>query len=163
VTPKRGRGEPAHPITDAELADAAPLFPALSKALLKAGPPLPSVMRRQGMLGERHTRVLFLLKDGPLSVSDLSSRLDVTLSTASLLVGELSRAGLVDRKEDEQDRRRTIVDLAPAHRDEVGNFLRRRASYVRVALEQLEPWERAALVKGLRAVVAALEASATDP
>jgi DNA-binding MarR family transcriptional regulator len=97
---------------------------------------------------------------GPHSVGQLSSRLGVTLSTASLLVGELSRAGFVVRAEDPNDRRRTIVDLAPEYSHEVGNFVAGRAGPIRSALEQLEPEERSAFVKGLRNLVAAFEAGA---
>ncbi|HKA47992.1 MAG TPA: hypothetical protein VKK19_00210, partial [Candidatus Dormibacteraeota bacterium] len=59
------------------------------------------------------------------------------------------------------DRRRTIVDISPEYSQEVSDFVAGRARLLRTALEQLEPRERAALVKGLRAVVAAFESGAT--
>jgi DNA-binding MarR family transcriptional regulator len=66
----------------------------------------------KGSLGERHFPPLIVLSlEGPLSVSELADRVGLTVGTTSLLVGELSKAGLVDRREDEQDRRRTIVSL----------------------------------------------------
>ena len=114
-------------------------------------------------LAPRHMNVMILLAlAGPLSVSQLSSRLEVGLPTASLLVGELGRVGVVVRQEDERDRRRTIVDLAPAHRAAVMGFVSRRAGIVNSALEGLEPAERTGLLKGLRALVTALEAAAID-
>lgn len=150
-----------YPVSDAQLVEVARLMPALIHAMSKAGPRVPPILKRSwGALGERHVRVLIALSSGPQSVGQLSSQLGVTLSTASLLVGELSRVGFVVRTEDPNDRRRTIVELAPPHSQEVSDFMAQRAALLRSALEELEPKERTALVKGLRALVAALESSA---
>ena len=66
----------------------------------------------EGSLGERHFPPLIVLSlEGPMSVSELADRVGLTVATTSLLVGELNKAGLVDRREDERDRRRTIVSL----------------------------------------------------
>lgn len=161
--PKRhetGASSP-YPVSDAQLAEVGRLMPALIHAMSKAEPRVPPILKRSwGALGERHMRVLIALSSGPRSVGQLSSQLGVTLSTASLLVGELSRVGFVVRTEDPNDRRRTIVDLAPPHSNEVSGFVAQRTALLRNALEQLDPKERTALVKGLRAVVAAFESSA---
>lgn len=163
--PRRTRtGAPSpHPVSDAQVAEIAPLVPAFIHAMGKAEPRVPPILKRSwGALGERHVRVLLALSSGPQSVGQLSAQLGVTLSTASLLVGELSRVGFVIRTEDPDDRRRTIVDLAPVHSQEVSNFVAQRAAILRTALEQLEPKERTAFIKGLRAMVAALESFATS-
>lgn len=160
---KRGTTEaPASStVTDSELAEIAPLLPSLIHAMHKAEPRVPPILKRSwGALGERHMRVLISLSSGQQSVGQLSAQLGVTLSTASLLVGELSRAGFVVRTEDPNDRRRTIVDLAPEYRHEVSKFMAARTGLLRSALERLEPRERTAFVKGLRAVVAAFESVA---
>ena len=56
-------------------------------------------------------------------------------------------------------RERTIVDLAPAHRQAISAFVGRRAAILKEALEPLTPPERAGLVKGLRAIVSGLDAT----
>ncbi len=151
------------PVTQAELAEILPLLPALVRVMTRSAhevPPSLKTVWRTHSLAPRHMNVLLSLAfAGPMSVSGLSARLGVGLATTSLLVGELSRVGLVERTEDENDRRRTMVDLAPAHRQAIAGFLSRRAGLLRSALEPLEPRERAALVKGLRAIVGALEAA----
>src|SRR5262245_27948299 len=60
-------------------------------------------------LGPRHGPPMITLafEDG-LSVTELAERIGLSLPTTSQLVGELSRAGLVVRSEDERDRRRTL-------------------------------------------------------
>lgn len=151
----------ASPVTQTEVAELLPLLPSLSKALARRGHEVPAAIKNtwhQYGLAPRHMNVLITLAlVGPLSVSDLSARLGIGLATTSLLVGELGRVGLVARTEDESDRRRTIVDLAPGQRQAIGAFVAKRAGVLQTALETLEPGERAALIKGLRAIVSALE------
>jgi DNA-binding MarR family transcriptional regulator len=52
-------------------------------------------------------------------VSELAARLNLTLTHTSQIVGELAEGGLVERSEDEHDRRRTIVSVGPDRRDVV--------------------------------------------
>ncbi|HXT94394.1 MAG TPA: MarR family transcriptional regulator, partial [Trebonia sp.] len=64
-------------------------------------------------LAPRHLSLLaYLVFDGPLTVNDLAVRLEVAPTTVSLMVGELSRKGVLERKEDEADRRRRIISVA---------------------------------------------------
>ena len=151
----------ASPVSQTEVAELLPLLPSLSKALARRGHEVPAAIKstwHQYGLAPRHMNLLITLAlVGPLSVSDLSARLGIGLATTSLLVGELGRVGLVARTEDESDRRRTIVDLAPGQRQAIGAFVAKRAGVLQTALETLEPGERAALIKGLRAIVSALE------
>jgi DNA-binding MarR family transcriptional regulator len=148
-------------ITQAELADLLPLLPALTKAMTRRSHEVPAPIKadwHRAGLAPRHMNLLITLAlAGPMSVSDLSARLDVGLATTSLVVGELGRVGIVVRTEDPNDRRRTIVDLNPAHRQAISAFVGRRAGIVKKALEPLTPQERTGLVKGLRAIVAALD------
>jgi DNA-binding MarR family transcriptional regulator len=149
-------------VTNAELAELLPLLPALVRAMTRRMAQVPRGLKtvwEAHSLAPRHMNVLLTLCFvGSTSVTDLSALLGVGLPTASLLVGELSRVGLVVRREDDVDRRRTIVELAPAHREEVAGFLSRRAGLLAAAVEPLSPAERTGLLRGLRAIVDALEA-----
>lgn len=149
-------------MTNEELAELLPLLPMLVRAMTRRMAQVPPGLKtvwQAHSLAPRHMNVLLTLSFvGPTSVSDLSALLGVGLPTASLLVGELSRVGLVARKEDDDDRRRTIVELAPEHREAVAGFLSRRAGLLATALEPLSPTERTGLLRGLRAIVDALEA-----
>jgi DNA-binding MarR family transcriptional regulator len=64
-------------------------------------------------------------------------------------VSELSRAGLLERVEDDADRRRTLVRVAPEHAAAIEAFLSRRLEPLRRALQRLSLPERAAFVRGL--------------
>jgi DNA-binding MarR family transcriptional regulator len=105
-------------------------------------------------LGPRHLPPLFALTmGGPASVGDLAARINLAPTTTSLLVNELSRAGLVERKEDDGDRRRTIVSVSEHIRGALAEYASTRVAVVQRALERLEPEARAHFIQGLRALV----------
>ena len=87
---------------------------------------------------------------GPISVTDLAKRLGLLLSSTSTIVGELSRAGLLERAEDDEDRRRTIVRLHEDYRDAMEAWLEVAVAPVRNALERLSPQARAHFMEGWR-------------
>ncbi len=122
-------------------------------ALKRGGPP-PAIFReafRNGALGPRHAPVLLTVAlEGQLSVSELAERLGLGLSTTSLLVGELDRAGLLARSEDPDDRRRTLVGLADGYREAADEWLQERLGPLRRTLERLPPDQREAFLNGLR-------------
>lgn len=103
-------------------------------------------------LTARHGAVLpQLVVDPAIGVSELAARMRLSLSTTSELVGELSRAGLVQRHEDPANRRRTLVSLAPEHRAAVERFVALRSAPLLRVLDSLSPRDRAGFVAGLTA------------
>jgi DNA-binding MarR family transcriptional regulator len=105
----------------------------------------------KGSLGERHFPPLIVLSlEGPLSVSELADRVGLTVATTSLLVGELSKAGLVERREDERDRRRTIVSLAEEIRKIAEPRIQEHLQPFKRTLERLSPAARAHFMEGMR-------------
>jgi DNA-binding MarR family transcriptional regulator len=103
-------------------------------------------------LAPRHLSLLsYLLFDGPLTVNELAARLEVAPTTVSLLVGDLSRKGVLVREEDESDRRRRIVRIRGEKRAAIHAWLARGATAWRAALEPLTPEQRQIVVETLRA------------
>ncbi len=123
---------------------------------LKRGSPPPAIFHEAfhgGGLGPRHAPVLMVVAlEGQLSVSDIAERVDLSLSTTSLLVGELDRAGLLARREDDRDRRRTLVGLSDAYREAADEWLQTRLAPLRRTLERLSPAARAGFLEGWRAL-----------
>jgi DNA-binding MarR family transcriptional regulator len=121
-------------------------------AALKRGGPMPAPFEEafeRASLGARHVPVLMTVTlEGELSVSDLAHKLELSLSATSLMVGELSRAGLLERAEDENDRRRTIVRVAEQYREGVDAWLQARLDPIRRTLERLSPRARANFLQG---------------
>jgi DNA-binding MarR family transcriptional regulator len=120
---------------------------------------LPVPKSLQGMdLAPRHLALLaYLQYEGPLTVSELADRLEVAPTTVSLMVGDLSRRGILTREEDDADRRRRIVAIAPDYAAPITEWLSGSAAAWTEVLEALTPAQRATIVATMRAYEAALE------
>ncbi len=123
-------------------------------ALKRGGGDPPNVLveaAQRASLGPRHAPVLIMAAlQRDLSVSELAERIGLSVSTTSLMVGELSRAGVVERVEDDRDRRRTLVRLHPDHAAEVASWMQARIAPIRRTLERLPPPTRAQFLEGWR-------------
>jgi DNA-binding MarR family transcriptional regulator len=123
------------------------------RGLKQSSPPPQGVLEAvtRESLGPRHMPALLAVAAaGPLSVSELARRLGLGLSTTSAIVGQLSRAGLLERAEDEADRRRTIVRLNDEDREIIGAWAEQALAPLRGTLERLSPQARAHFMEGWR-------------
>ncbi|WP_245665372.1 MarR family winged helix-turn-helix transcriptional regulator [Nocardia sienata] len=116
-------------------------------------------------LAPRHLSLLaLLLLDGPQTVSQLAGRLGVAPTTVSLIVSDLSRKEVLVRHEDAADRRRRIIDIGPASRPAISEWLSPGAYAWRAALAPLTPAQRRMVVDTLLAYEAAVaEATGERP
>ncbi len=94
-------------------------------------------------LAPRHLSLFSYLQfDGPMPVNELASRLELAPATVSLMIGDLSRKGLLERREDEADRRRTIVSIAPDRKEAVEQWISAAARAWHAALAPLTDEQR---------------------
>jgi DNA-binding MarR family transcriptional regulator len=155
--------EPSPTVED-DLTELTSLLPVTLNDLKGAAPatmPMREAMEGAS-LGKRHGPALLAVAAAePISVSDLAKRLGLLLSSTSTIVGELSRAGLVERTEDDLDRRRTIVRVHEDYRDAMQGWLDIALAPMRNTLERLSPEARARFMEGWRILreEAALHAS----
>ena len=155
------------PSVEDDLAELTSLLP-VTLHELKSAVPAPMPMRdamERASLGKRHaTALLAVAAVEPIGVSELAKRLGLLLSSTSTIVGELSRAGLLERAEDDQDRRRTIVRVHEDYRDAMEGWLEVALAPVLNTLERLSPQARAHFMAGCRILQeeAALLASDED-
>lgn len=118
--------------------------------------PVPEALRSFD-LAPRHLSLLsYLLFDGPTTVNELAARLQVAPTTVSLLIGDLTRKGILERQEDEKDRRRRIVRISPDHEPAITTWLAPGAAAWRRALAPLTRDERRMFVDTLLAYEAAV-------
>ena len=121
---------------------------------LKSAAPAPTEMRdamERAALGKRHaTALLAVAAAEPIGVSELAKRLGLLLSSTSTIVGELSRAGMIERAEDDEDRRRTIVRVHEDYRDAMEGWLDVAIAPSRHTLGRLSPLARAHFMEGWR-------------
>jgi DNA-binding MarR family transcriptional regulator len=135
----------------------APLLPQLVLAYRRRGEEIPEILREAGLFGQRHVGMLIMLAiSGPLSVSELAQRTEMTVAHASLVVGELARGRLVERDHDERDRRRIIVSLADAVRPAVAEMRGRYAEPVVRFLRELEEDQAEVFLSNLGLLLACL-------
>jgi DNA-binding MarR family transcriptional regulator len=144
----------------------APLLPALMYAWRERSGEIPPALKEAGRHGERHVGALISLAiAGPATVSELAARLEISTAHASLVVGELARAGLVDRAHDERDRRRIIVSLSDRARPAIDEMRARHATPLVGFLGELGPGEADHFIEQLGRLVAHVrgDASASKP
>ena len=114
-------------------------------------------------LSPRHVAALEQIRGGPLTVGELASRLGLTLPTVSGVLADLDRAGLVERHADPADRRRTIVEIIPAQRALVHDWLDGAAGPLARVLDKLAPSEQAAFLKAMDLLETELRAQDNQP
>jgi DNA-binding MarR family transcriptional regulator len=123
------------------------------RGLKQASPP-PQAMHDAAVrasLGPRHLPALRAVAiAGPMSVSELAHRVGLGLSTTSAIVGQLSRAGLLQRTEDDADRRRTIVRLHDDDSEAISAWAKQSLEPLRSTLERLPASARACFLEGWR-------------
>ncbi|QIA27521.1 MarR family transcriptional regulator [Thermaerobacter sp. PB12/4term] len=110
-------------------------------------------MRRHqpGRLSVPQFRTLVFLDRHPgASLSAVAEHLGVSRPTASALVGRLVQRGLVTREVDPAERRRVVLRLTPAGRENLEVARRRTQASLASHLAGFSPGELAVLAEGLR-------------
>jgi MarR family transcriptional regulator, organic hydroperoxide resistance regulator len=97
-------------------------------------------------------RTLFVLaEEGPLVIGHIAQRLGIGLSTGGHLVDRLVQAGLAERTEDVEDRRRTLARLTPKGEDLYARLLNHPLQ-MQSLIQKLNDSDMAALLQGLQAL-----------
>lgn len=105
---------------------------------------------------------LFILgSDGPMTVGQVAVALEIGRPAASVLIDRLVHGGLVDRREDPADRRRAIIHLTARGEALVSQLRQGGPERFREALQKMSDDDLHALLKGTRALAAALAPGAT--
>jgi DNA-binding MarR family transcriptional regulator len=113
-------------------------------------------------LSPRHVAALEQIRNGPVTVGELASRLDLTLPTVSGVLADLDRAGYIERRPDPDDRRRTIVRIVPGQATLIGEWLDGAAMPMARVLDKLTPAEQEAFLKAMDLLEAELHSQDTE-
>lgn len=138
------------PYDDALVHDVVDLLRDLLHALLMSS--IPAWIDLQLTLPQLRT-VFIIAHNNTSSVVQISQQLGIGEPTTSHLVDKLVQAGLVDRGEDPQDRRRALVRLSPAGR-EIIEKLFGWEEFLGGWLHQISNQDLALLRRGLNAIMA---------
>jgi len=136
------------------------LYRTATRALHEQGAPA----WHQVELSVAQLKALFTLVDGgSVPIGGVAARLRIGLPAASSLVDRLVEQGLVERREDRMDRRRTLAQPT-AEGEALSQRLRQGSrEALRAWLEQMDSGDREALVRGLRALVAIADGDRPEP
>ncbi|MQY27460.1 MarR family winged helix-turn-helix transcriptional regulator [Nocardia aurantia] len=85
--------------------------------------PVPPDLRDMELTPRHLSLLSLLLFDGSMTVNELAGRLGVAPTTASLMIGDLSRKGILTRQENDADRRQKIIGIAEGHRGAIETWL----------------------------------------
>ena len=97
-------------------------------------------------------RMLVLTRAHPdCNLSSLARWMDIHPSNATRVCDRLVRGGLMERIEDEDDRRHVRLRLTPAGDEVIDGVVQRRRHAMRRVLRRMEPGDRADLTRSLRA------------
>ncbi len=92
-----------------------------------------------------------------ISVSDISSRMSISLAAASQLVSQMASAGLIDRYEDPNDHRRTLLKLSEDRGQEIKAQIASRTAPIASAIATLDPARFNFLLETLDEIIIAIE------
>jgi DNA-binding MarR family transcriptional regulator len=120
--------------------------------------------RRLEISGASRAVLLHLSLSGPLTIGEAALHLDRSQAATSEIVTQLESKGLLERRTDPDDRRRTLVWLT----DEGQATLRGEISVLSsdllsAALDRLDPDDTRALLAGLRGLVSAASTTQIPP
>jgi DNA-binding MarR family transcriptional regulator len=125
-------------------------MPATPEDLLEAVSAIRRAVRRRVgrpvelsvLTGAQLELVRLLRREPGVSIADAAARLRVAPNTVSTLVGQLSDAGVLERRTDEVDRRVVRLALNPGIRRRVDAVRDQRLDALGDALSRLSPDER---------------------
>jgi DNA-binding MarR family transcriptional regulator len=107
----------------------------------------------KGSLSLIHLHVLTVLEaDGPLPMSRLADTLDVSVASATGIIGRMEERGLVERTHGAADRRVVLVSTTAAGIAIFRDMTEHRREQLAILFERLTHDELAALLTGLRAM-----------
>ena len=83
-------------------------------------------------------KTLFLLADGPRRMTGIAKRLSVEMPSATTMIDRLVAKGLVERKQDPDDRRVVVCSITKAGMDAVERFWSIRAARMESYVASIE-------------------------
>lgn len=97
----------------------------------------------------------------PLPINELAGKIHLSVASAGRNVEQLVKAGLVDRVEDDADRRVKRVSLSDQGRRQIGQFISAKRGRALEILRRLDPEDRVRLLAAFTPILAKLGATTT--
>lgn len=99
-----------------------------------------------------------LESEGGISLKELAKKIGISSATASILIDKLVKAGLIERREDEKDRRKITLRLTNKGKTTVNQFRNDIvAMWKKILIKSFTPGEQVSYLKILKKIAQGLE------
>jgi len=105
-----------------------------------------------GITSPQFDALVFLHRDGDMSMGALCERMSLACSTVTDLVGRMEKGGFVTRERDRSDRRVINIRLNPQGEEMVRKVLASRIRYLTGVLKELSEEERTRAISSLELI-----------
>jgi DNA-binding MarR family transcriptional regulator len=115
--------------------------------------------KESGLTGPQVTVMACLVTRGPMTLTELSRILSMSHSTASGIVDRLQQRGLLQRRDDAADRRRTAIAVTDSVTQYVRHLEAGPAGRLVAVLQKATPEQRRVIAKGVKTLRRLLDGS----
>lgn len=114
------------------------------------------ILQQANLSMPRLVALFYLQRSGCATISELSEQLNLALATTSQIIDQMVQSGLVERREDSNDRRQKLVTLTTSGHAMIAQVRQARSSEIAQRLAGLPPELTSRLTELLIELVAAL-------
>ena len=114
------------------------------------------ILQQANLSMPRLVALFHLQRSGCATISELSEQLNLALATTSQIIDQMVQSGLVERREDSNDRRQKLVTLTTSGHAMIAQVRQARSSEIAQRLAGLPPELTSRLTELLIELVAAL-------
>ncbi|WP_427338916.1 MarR family winged helix-turn-helix transcriptional regulator [Caloranaerobacter sp. DY30410] len=115
------------------------------------------ILKDYNITGPQFNALQYLIREGNLTIGEISERLALAYSTITDLVDRMEKNGLVVRVRDDKDRRVVRIKVLDKGFEILQKVLNRRIDYLEKMLSSFTEEEKQSLVKSLEKLYIAME------
>ncbi|SHH40342.1 DNA-binding transcriptional regulator, MarR family [Caloranaerobacter azorensis DSM 13643] len=115
------------------------------------------ILKEYNITGPQFNALQYLIKEGDLTIGEISEKLALAYSTITDLVDRMEKNGLVVRVRDDKDRRVVRIKVLDKGFEILQKVLNRRIDYLEKMLSSFTEEEKSSLVKNLEKLYISME------
>ena len=121
-----------------------------------------ALAQRFGLTGPQLVILEELARRGATPIGAVADAISLSVATVTGILSRLEARGLVERRRDDQDRRKVFVSVTPAGAELLEEAPPALQESFMAAFERLQDWEQTLILSSLQRVVAMMEATALE-
>lgn len=121
-----------------------------------------SLIQRFGLTGPQLIILEELEERGECSISELAKAISLSMATVTGILSRLESRDLIERRRDEQDRRKVLVTTTSACKEVLSRAPTPLQESFISEFDKLHDWEQTLMVSSLQRIVTMMEATTID-